>query len=208
MCIRQATSGAIYSRMKQLDIEGLHNLRLQIFDNAESLHKEAKLLLDAGFHARAYLLAYFACEELGKLPIIVGVVGALMKSEEVDWPKTLKRLRDHQTKVVSDDFHQYVFGKDLDLINDSDLKWLEEARTTAPKRVVLKNNSTYVDVVGNQIISPLSAVTKEDATMMIKRAFESLRAHWHAESVVNPVLRKQRDEAKLPDPLDDEVARR
>jgi hypothetical protein len=61
--------------MKQLTIDELHELRLVIFDNADSLYKEAKVLFDAGFHARAYLLAYFACEELGKLPIIVGVVG-------------------------------------------------------------------------------------------------------------------------------------
>ena len=55
---------------------------------------------------------------------------------------------------------------------------------------MLKNNSRYVDVSGVQIISPMDAITTEDATKMIERAFESLRAHWHAESLVNPVLRK------------------
>ena len=67
--------------MRQLSINELHVLRLRIFDNAESLHKEAKVLSAAGFHARAYLLAYFACEELGKLPIIVGIAGHLIKKE-------------------------------------------------------------------------------------------------------------------------------
>jgi AbiV family abortive infection protein len=187
--------------MQQLSIEQLHRLRLQIFDNAESLHKESRLLFDAGLYARSYLLAYFACEELGKLPIIVGVVGAMMKKEPVDWSRTLKRLRDHKSKVDSDDFHQYVFGKELDLLKDADIKWLDEARANASRRVVLKNNSTYVDVVGETIISPLQAITKEDAATMIERAFESLRAHWHAESMVNPILRDMRNRAGLDDPL-------
>ena len=79
--------------MQQLTIDELHALRLSIFDNAESLHKEAKLLFDRGYYARAYLLAYFACEELGKLPIIVGIVGTLMKTEAVDWKRALAACR-------------------------------------------------------------------------------------------------------------------
>jgi hypothetical protein len=88
--------------MQQLTIDELHTLRLSIFDNAESLHKEAKVLFDAGFHARAYLLAYFACEELGKLPIIVGIAGNLNKegsgrleksSEALAGPQVESRFR-------------------------------------------------------------------------------------------------------------------
>jgi AbiV family abortive infection protein len=110
--------------MKQLTIDELHELWLSIFDNAESLHKEAKFLFEKDFYARAYLLAYFACEELGKLPIIVGIVGRLIKKEPIDWNKALKRLRDHKSKVDSDDFHQYVFGREPDLLADSDIAWL------------------------------------------------------------------------------------
>ena len=36
-------------RMDKLTIEQLHQLRLRIFDKVESLHKEAKLLLDNDF---------------------------------------------------------------------------------------------------------------------------------------------------------------
>lgn len=93
--------------MEKLTIDQLHELRLHIFDNAESLHKEAKLLLDNGFYARAFLLAYFTCEELGKIPIVVGVIGRMLKNETVDWKKVKKRFRDHKAKVDSDDFHKY-----------------------------------------------------------------------------------------------------
>lgn len=177
--------------MQQLSIDELHALRLVIFDNADSLYKEAKVLFDAGFHARAYLLAYFACEELGKLPIIVGVVGNRIMNKPVNWKKALKRLRDHEAKVNSDNFHQYVFGKELDLLGDSDIKWLEEACIKVKQTVLLKNHSTYVDVSGRKIISPKDAITKDDATTMIERAFESLRAHWYAEKLVNPLLRER-----------------
>lgn len=174
--------------MNELTIDQLHQLRLHIFDNAESLHKEAKLLLDNGFYARAFLLAYFTCEELGKIPIVVGVIGHLLKNETVDWKKVMKRFHNHQAKVNSDDFHQYVFGIELDLIHDSDLKWLKEAGVDSTDRVNRKNKSTYVGIQGKNVISPLEEITKEHAIEMIQRAFNSLRTHWHVESMTNPII--------------------
>ena len=112
-------------------------------------------------------------------------------------------MRDHKSKVDSDDFHQYVFGKDLDLLNDSDIAWFDEARSKARQRVELKNNSTYVDVAGKKVILPKEAITRKDAEQMIERAFESLSAHWHAESLVNPIVREARKRAGLLDPLDE-----
>ena len=38
---------------------------------------------------------------------------------------------------------------------------------------------------------------------MIERSFKSLSAHWHAESLVNPILREARKRAGLLDPLDE-----
>jgi AbiV family abortive infection protein len=180
--------------MKELTVGQLHQLRLQIFDNAESLHKEAKLLLDHGYYARAYLLAYFSCEELGKLPIIVGAVGCLESGATVDWKKVMRRFRDHKAKVDSDDMHQYMFGVDLDLVSNSDLEWLVDARKKSAGRVALKNKSTYVDVQDGRMVLPLNEIDVNHATKMLERAFESLRAHWKAETLVNPVLFSVLDE--------------
>lgn len=174
--------------MEKLTIDQLHELRLHIFDNAESLHKEAKLLLDNGFYARAFLLAYFTCEELGKIPIVVGVIGRMLKNETVDWKKVKKRFRDHKAKVDSDDFHQYFFGVEVDLLRDSDLKWLDAARAASKDRVNQKNNSTYVDVQGVAVTSPLEQIIKEQSVEMLERSFQSLRAHWQAESMTNPIV--------------------
>ena len=79
--------------MNSLSINELHTLRLAIFDNAERLHKEAKLLHENNMFSRAYLLAHFCFEELGKIPIIIGAIGKLMAGEPVDWKKLKKRYQ-------------------------------------------------------------------------------------------------------------------
>ena len=38
------------------------------------------------------------------------------------------------------------------------------------------------------IMSPLDQITKAQAIEMLERAFSSLRAHWHAESLTNPIV--------------------
>ena len=174
--------------MNKLSIDQLHDLRLRIFDNAESLYKEANLLFDNGFYARSFLLAYFTCEELGKIPIIVGAIGRVMSNESVDWKQVIKRFRNHESKVDSDDFHQYVFGIEIDLLGDSDLKWLEVARAESKIRVNRKNKSTYVDIYGEIVQSPLDQISKEHAAEMLARAFQSLRVHWQVESITNPLI--------------------
>ena len=174
--------------MENLSIDQLHNLRLAIFSNAENLHKEAKLLWDNGFYARAYLLSHLACEELGKIPIVVGVIGILMQQGTPDFKKAMKRFRSHQAKIDSDDFHHYVFGIDCDLISDTDLKWIATAKAELKSRVDLKNLSTYVDFDASGPVSPIDAVSKDKAGEMLGRAFKFLRTHWNVERVTNPVV--------------------
>lgn len=175
-------------RMDKLSMDELHALRLTLFDNADSLHKEAKLLFAQGFYPRAYLLAHFTCEELGKIPIVVGAIGCMLQNRPVNWKNVRKRFRDHKAKIDSDDFHHYVFGIDADLVRNSDLQWLGKARQEASGRIELKNASTYVDVEAGEVISPVQSISKEHAAKMIDRAFRSLRAHWQAEVLTNPML--------------------
>jgi len=174
--------------MDKLKIDQLHKLRLSIFDNAESLYKEAKLLNENGFYERAYLLAYFACEELGKIPIVVGAIGQLIQGNEVDWKKVKKRFRNHKAKVESEDYHHYVFGLEPDLLRNSDVKWLDEQKKQSRAKVDRKNESTYVDVIDGDIMLPAEQVSSEDAVKLIERAFNSLKAHWQSESLTNPII--------------------
>jgi len=120
--------------MKNLTIYELYGLRLRIFENAGSLCREAQLLLDHGYYARAYLLAHLAVEELGKIPIVASVIRAIRDGTVVDWKATQERFRNHQSKVYSDHLHSCVFGI-------YDPRWLEDPRAMSTFHVDLKNDT-------------------------------------------------------------------
>lgn len=174
--------------MKTLSIEKLNALRIAVFDNAEALHREAKLLLQYGMHARAYLLAHFCFEELGKIPIIVGVIAKLQSGETVDWRKVQKRFYSHEQKIASQNGHFYTFGLDVDLIRNSDLQWLTDANAQVADSFRRKNLATYIDVVDGDILRPVKQITRDDADKLVKFAFECLQAHWRSEGPTNPLV--------------------
>lgn len=166
----------------------MHAVRLAIFNNAEALQKEAKLLLEHGMHSRAYLLAHFCFEELGKIPIIVGAIGQLRKGEAPDWKKVEKRFYSHEEKISSQNGHYYTFGLEPDLIRDSDLEWLLSANKAVSESFKKKNLATYVDIRNGDILVPHLQITERDAAKMVGFAFECLRAHWRSEKLTNPIL--------------------
>ncbi|MBZ0226702.1 MAG: AbiV family abortive infection protein [Comamonas sp.] len=186
--------------MKTLSERELHELRLAIFDNAEALQKEAKLLLTHGMHSRAYLLAHFCFEELGKIPIIVGVIGQLMKGETPNWKNVGKRFYSHEEKIGSQNGHYYAFGLDADLIGDSDLEWLLSANKAVGESFKRKNLATYVDSGDSGILIPQNEITEGDAAKMVEFAFDCLRAHWRSEKLTNPILYELEDRRNAAQP--------
>ncbi|MGX9720708.1 AbiV family abortive infection protein [Stenotrophomonas acidaminiphila] len=174
--------------MKNLSERELHELRLAVFDNAEALQKEAKLLLAHGMHSRAYLLAHFCFEELGKIPILVGAVGQLRKGETPDWKRVEKRFYSHEAKIGSQNQHYYVFGLEVDPVRDSDLEWLLSANKAIGESFKKKNLATYVDADNGRTLIPSQEITENDATNMVAFAFHCLRAHWQSEKLTNPIL--------------------
>jgi len=174
--------------MNTLTIEELHTLRLAIFDNAEALHKEAKLLFENKMFSRAYLLAHFCFEELGKIPIIVGVIGKIHSGESVDWKKLRKRFYSHTEKIASQNHHYYMFGLEADFLRNSDLKWLEIAQKTVNRSFEKKNQATYVDVKEKNYLVPQEQISECECEELVNLAFECLRAHWLSENHTNPVL--------------------
>ncbi len=182
--------------MHTLSIHELHALRLAIFGNAEALHREADLLLKNGMYSRAYLLAHFCVEELGKIPIVVGVIGQLVKGEVVDWKKVKKRFSNHEAKIASQNGHFYVFGLEIDFIHDKDVQWLVNANKAVPESYDKKNLSTYVDAKGGKILTPDEAIAEDEATKLVDFAFQCLRAHWRSKGLTNPIVREAQDEGK------------
>lgn len=181
--------------MNSLSINDLHTLRLAIFDNAENLYKEAKLLHEHKMFSRAYLLAHFCFEELGKIPIIVGIIGKQMTGESVDWRRLKKRFYSHTEKIASQNHHYYTFGLELDLLGDADLKWLSDAQKKVDKSFALKNLATYVDVDGKSFLLPSEQISEDASKELLGFAFECLRAHWYSETKTNPVLKELADKS-------------
>ena len=174
--------------MNTLSIDEIQKLRLAVFDNASSLYKEAKLLFDNTFYSRAYLLAYFCAEELGKLPILIVVIGTLTEGEEVNWKEARKSFYNHKAKIGMQNGHFYAFARDGDLPDGTKLDWLLEANSKIKEAYDKKNISTYVDVIDNKVSLPSDKVSAEDAKDMLTYASACLRAHEVSESLTNPLI--------------------
>jgi AbiV family abortive infection protein len=172
--------------MEKLSINELNALRVTILNNAKALKDEAKILHAHNMHSRAYLLAHFCIEELGKLPIIVGVVSKLTINEPVDWKKVKKRFCSHTEKIGSQNGHFYTFSTNLALEDDADLKWLLTANKEIPETYRKKNLSTYVDVKHGKVLDPLNEISKADAGKLIDFAIACINAHERSESLINP----------------------
>lgn len=168
--------------MENLGIDELNALRVTILKNAQALKSEAEILFAHEMYSRAYLLAHFCIEELGKLPIIVGVVAKLSNNELVEWKKVKKRFCSHTEKIGSQNGHFYAFSL------SPDLEWLITANKEIPETYRKKNISTYVDVVNGKVLAPLDEITKTDAIKLIGYAVACIKAHEKSESLINPQI--------------------
>jgi AbiV family abortive infection protein len=139
-------------------------------------------------YSRAYLLAHFCIEELGKLPIIVGAVAKLTENESVDWKKVKKRFCSHKEKIGSQNGHFYTFSSSTDLENKSDVEWLISENKEVSEKYHKKNISTYVDVVNGRVLAPLDEIDIIDATKLIDYAVACIKAHEKSESLINPLI--------------------
>ncbi|HEK1010721.1 TPA: AbiV family abortive infection protein [Pseudomonas putida] len=183
--------------MDSLSVGQLNALRIAIFDNAAALHREAELLLRNGMCSRAYLLAHFCIEELGKIPILIGAVLKLEKGEEIDWKSVKKRFTSHVEKISSQNGHFYAFGRSPELSGDKGIPWLLAANNAILESYNRKNLSTYVDVKGGKILQPSDAISNEDAMRLVSYAADCLNAHRRSEELTNPIIYKAHEDGRL-----------
>jgi AbiV family abortive infection protein len=64
-----------------------------------ALLEEADLLRKHDKCARAYFLAHIACEELGKLPVLVATAVSVWMQADIDWQRIDRVLRSHEAKI-------------------------------------------------------------------------------------------------------------
>src|SRR5688572_21268628 len=113
--------------MKDFTLDDVYAVRVAVLSNALSLQKEAELLFQHEYFARAYLLAHFVTEELGKLVILAGPAVALRKGQSVDWKHITKRFLDHAQKVGAGDALYAIAALDSTLGPGDRIKWLKTA---------------------------------------------------------------------------------
>lgn len=159
--------------MLALSIEEIESARAKLLRNAESLFAESQLLFEHGFYSRAYCLAHLCCEELAKIPMLVGVGLDLVNGEKVDWKKLHRRLTRHQEKINAMHVHDY-FQSEI-RADDSDVREYEAALKKTPHLNDMKNNSLYVGLVDNAFREPSEVVTQDDAIEIMNTTDERLK---------------------------------
>jgi AbiV family abortive infection protein len=76
----------------------------------DDLLAEADILREHGRCARAYFLAHVACEELGKLPILITAAVADHMGRGVNWRRIDHALRSHEVKIKQALFMDSLHG--------------------------------------------------------------------------------------------------
>jgi len=151
--------------MRPLSIEEIESARVKLLRNAESLFAESRLLYEHGFFSRAYTLAHICCEELAKIPMLVGAGLDLANGEEVDWKKLFRRLTTHKEKIEA--MHANDYFRSEIRADESDLKRYQEALRATPHLNNMKNNSLYAGLVDDVFLEPAEMVVEENAREVI-----------------------------------------
>ncbi|MBZ9847418.1 AbiV family abortive infection protein [Mesorhizobium sp. CA14] len=170
--------------MKDLDLITVCQGIVAVKDNALELLDDAKILRANGKLARAYAAAYMACEENGKLSVLLGAATQIIIGRPVDWKSTAKRFRSHDSKAS-----QFMGLANAIPLLESAVK--QGQKSVSMSEVLFKalvgvnvgpmlfqgrNASLYCDFVDGVFKRPSDVVTSEMVDRMIHAAEINIRA--------------------------------
>jgi AbiV family abortive infection protein len=151
----------------------------KIFENAESLHHEAKILAKAGAMARALFLHQISLEECSKIGNIGAWAISLLAGYQVDQKKVLDALARHSSKNKTNAYmlERSQAEKDAEERHDwkaasKEFKSLQEQ--FHGKSNSAKNASLYVDWKDEEFIAPREQISLEMLNEIINRNEEFL----------------------------------
>ncbi|MEP1385485.1 MAG: AbiV family abortive infection protein [Paraglaciecola sp.] len=153
-----------------LNLKQIDDYISALIENADCLVREANILLDAGGFARAHTLSHLAREELSKCIILYAAGRRIQCGIEVDWKSTMKRLRDHKSKIRQETVMNAVIASAAgsQLLSDimlNNVQHLEKYKNDK------KNNSIYVGLGENgEIVTPSREISEEKAKKTISLA--------------------------------------
>jgi len=158
--------------MQRMTVEGVETARRKVLRNAEDLIRDAEILLGNGRFPRAYALAVLACEEVGKLPMLVRAGAATTLGRPFDWKKLDHRLRKHGEKLALIALMDYCLGQ----TPEDDREFTDGAMRAAsrgglPSTInTLKQAALYVNITGEACTAPCEAISGERATRIVTAA--------------------------------------
>lgn len=161
--------------MNQLKIAQLCEGVVAIRSNSADLISESRMLFEQKRYARSFALAYFACEENGKIPMLLTAAIQMIMKDKVDWKSLTKDFLNHDAKAKQ--FLMSAAGalmfnkaKDGGVVTQKDFIEAQMKAKLFSKAVFEQRNSAlYVDQISGGFIMPSNAYTKEDA----ERAYDT-----------------------------------
>jgi AbiV family abortive infection protein len=126
--------------------------------NATDLLAEADLLRASGRCARAFFLAHIACEEVGKLPILITTAVSERLGFDVDWNRIDRVLRSHTAKIAQVLFMDSLMGSPG--IDVGEAEYQTDLRRMRMYTDV-KNASLYSSLVEGEFRRPNELITPE-----------------------------------------------
>lgn len=160
--------------MRALTIQEIESARAKLLRNAESLFAESELLYQHGYFSRAYTLVHLCCEELAKIPMLVGAGLDLVNGDEVDWKKLHQRLTRHQDKLNAMHVNDY-FRSEI-RADDADVREHEAALETTPYLNNMKNNSLYAGLIDDVFKEPSEVISQSDAMELMDITSKRLKS--------------------------------
>ncbi|KUM52726.1 AbiV family abortive infection protein [Rheinheimera sp. EpRS3] len=129
--------------------------------NASELLRESEILFENKAFSRSYTLAHIAREEIAKCKILYAAGRRLASGIEIDWKLTIKRLRDHQSKLRQETVGNSILAAMLG-DEESFENIIGGASALSDKRNQDKNNSLYVGISPDGKISLPNKVIDRD----------------------------------------------
>ena len=137
-----------------------------IFDNAEQLYREARILRDHGAFSRALCLHQLSNEECGKLELLGGYAMTITLGDDVDLAQMAKTFRDHEAKNFANAYFSGLTDEERAARECGD--WAGSSKAFKELQAELhkifntnKNASLYVNFEGGKFSAPKEAINAE-----------------------------------------------
>lgn len=147
---------------------------LALLINARELLRESEILFANEAFARSYTLSHIAREEIAKCKILYSAGRRLIAGIKVDWKLTIKRLRDHKSKLRQETLANSILAV---ISGDEECfdKIIDGAPASSEKRNDDKNSSLYVGISADGKVSlPNKAIDKVLAERNINLACHAI----------------------------------